>query len=233
MTSSSPPAATLPTGAAEWIRQLGLQPHPEGGYYREVSRGNWVTQNSNGAHRFAYTTIYFLLTSDSPSHLHRIQADEVWLHHAGDPIDVHVILRHPEDEQLCAVEAGTPPVDPSDMALHEPYVPPHIRAALPSDAQQRKMYEVYKCVSVGQSTSGDAGESPVQLQYTVPREAIFGSTLSKAHRVHGYTLVSCVVAPGFNFKDFEVFTQAELMQICPQHKDIISELAYKTLPGTS
>lgn len=230
--SSSP---ALPAAAAEWIRRLGLQPHPEGGYYREVSRGNWVTKNSNGAHRFAYTTIYFLLTSESPSHLHRIQADEVWLHHAGDPIDVHVILRHPEDEQLCAVESGMPPVDPSDMPLHHPYVPPHITTATTT---MRKEYEVYKCVSVGQiAVEGAKGgedeeEGPLQLQYTVPRGAIFGSTLAKKHRTHGFTLVSCVVAPGFNFKDFEVFTQAELMKICPQHQSIISELAYATLPAS-
>lgn len=75
-----------------WIKQLQLQPHPEGGYYKEVIRGNTDELNK----REAYSSIYFLLTHDNISHFHRIDADEIWYHHAGDSLTVHMI--HPNGE---------------------------------------------------------------------------------------------------------------------------------------
>lgn len=225
------PSSSLPPKAAYWIDKLQLKPHPEGGYYKEITRGNWVTQNAQGEHRFAYTTIYFLLTADSPSHFHRLEADEVWVHNAGDPIDVHVILEQHDDEALLRSE--DPPLDPSPLPLHDSYIPSDILAQRMT--QRRRPYAVYRCVTVGARPDGssDAGRE-VCLQYTVPRRAIFGSTLSTAAsggKAEGFTLVSCIVAPGFSFKDFEVFTQADLMAICPEHETIIRQLAYEKLPG--
>ncbi|WP_375340645.1 cupin domain-containing protein, partial [Enterococcus faecium] len=46
----------------------------------------------------------------------------------------------------------------------------------------------------------------------------------------GFALVSCVVTPGFEFEDFELFTQAELLNDYPQHSEIIQHLAYRELP---
>jgi hypothetical protein len=39
-----------------------------------------------------------------------------------------------------------------------------------------------------------------------------------------------MVSPGFEFQDFELFTQDDLLQKYPQHKDIILKMAYKELP---
>lgn len=67
------------------------------------------------------------------------------------------------------------------------------------------------------------GETP---QVLVPGGSIFGSTVD--HK-DSYSLVSCVVSPGFDFKDFELFTQSKLLEKFPQHTSIIKRLAYETL----
>lgn len=69
----------------------------------------------------------------------------------------------------------------------------------------------------------DEGEEP---QVLVPGGSIFGSTVEVED---GYSFVSCVVSPGFDFEDFELFTQDQLMESYPQHKSIITRLAYKEL----
>ena len=71
----------LPT-AAEIISRLGLEPHPEGGHYRETFRDS-VTLASG---RAASTAIYFLLQRGEISRWHRVDAAEVWHWHAGAPL---------------------------------------------------------------------------------------------------------------------------------------------------
>jgi hypothetical protein len=44
-----------------------------------------------------------------------------------------------------------------------------------------------------------------------------------------FSLVGCMVSPGFEFRDFELFTQEELLQKYQQHREIIMKLAYKQL----
>lgn len=79
--------------AADLVRQLGLQPHPEGGFFRETYRaseaiaGPALPRRFGGA-RSISTAIYFLLEAGQCSHLHRIKADEVWHFYAGDPLIV-------------------------------------------------------------------------------------------------------------------------------------------------
>lgn len=68
----------------EWIQELKLIAHPEGGYYRETLREDTLN-------RAPYSSIYFLLTHDNISHFHRIDADEVWYHHAGETLTIHMI----------------------------------------------------------------------------------------------------------------------------------------------
>ena len=70
----------------------------------------------------------------------------------------------------------------------------------------------------------DEGEVP---QVLVKKNSIFGSSVKEKDTC---SLVGCMVSPGFEFRDFELFTQAELLQKYPQHKDIIMKLAYKELP---
>jgi predicted cupin superfamily sugar epimerase len=60
------------------IAALGLQPHPEGGWYRETWR--------EGEGRGHATAIYFLLEAGQRSHWHRVDAAELWLFHAGTPL---------------------------------------------------------------------------------------------------------------------------------------------------
>jgi predicted cupin superfamily sugar epimerase len=55
----------------------------------------------------------------------------------------------------------------------------------------------------------------------VPSKTIFGSHLKDNE---GYAFVSCAVAPGFDFKDFELFSFEELMKLYPTHQSIITKL---------
>ena len=68
--------------AADVIRILELQPHPEGGHYRETFRDT----NTIDGKRAASTAIYFLLARGERSHWHRVDAVETWHWHAGAPL---------------------------------------------------------------------------------------------------------------------------------------------------
>ena len=69
------------------IETLQLQPHPEGGFFSETYRSD-LTVTSEG--RAASTAIYYLLCDRAVSHLHRIDADEVWHAYAGTGLRVHI-----------------------------------------------------------------------------------------------------------------------------------------------
>ena len=62
------------------IAKLALQPHPEGGWYRQTWVGPLVGGRASG------TAILFLLKANERSHWHRVDADEIWLWHAGAPL---------------------------------------------------------------------------------------------------------------------------------------------------
>ena len=124
--------------AADLIEALGLEPHPEGGHYAETWRG------MPGADRRAVATaIYFLLAKGERSHWHRIDAAELWLYHAGAPLELSV----------------------GDTVV---WLGPDLLA----------------------------GEEP---QAVVPPR-----TWQAAVSTGAWTLVSCVVAPGFQFDGFEL-----------------------------
>lgn len=63
------------------------------------------------------------------------------------------------------------------------------------------------------------GETP---QLLVPANTIFGSTLGEEN---AFSLVSCTVAPGFDFDDFELFTTDELLAQFPAHAKVIREMS--------
>lgn len=68
--------------AQELIAHLGLEPHPEGGHYRQT----WVAEAAEGE-RAAGTSIYFLLQEGESSHWHRVlDAAEIWHYYAGAPL---------------------------------------------------------------------------------------------------------------------------------------------------
>lgn len=75
--------------AQHLITTLGLQPHPEGGWYRQVFKSDArVTRMSDGADRSALTTIYFLLVEGTSSAWHRVSSDEVWHFYEGDALEL-------------------------------------------------------------------------------------------------------------------------------------------------
>lgn len=157
-----------------YINQLGLDKHPEGGYYKN-SFTSAEAIDAFGTKRSLFTNIYFLLESKDISHFHRLKSDEVWYYHAGSPLLVHII-----DEQ------GN-----------------------------------YNEMKVGLDIEN--GEMP---QVIVPKNSIFGSSVIEKDT---FSLVGCMVSPGFDFEDFELFTQDELLTNYPQHEEIIKRLAYKSL----
>jgi predicted cupin superfamily sugar epimerase len=67
--------------ADDVIAALGLQPHPEGGFYVETFRSDILKDG-----RATSTAIYFLLRAGERSRWHRVDADEIWLWHAGAPL---------------------------------------------------------------------------------------------------------------------------------------------------
>jgi uncharacterized protein len=71
--------------ADDIIALLKLQPHPEGGHYRETFRDSATV---NG--RAASTAIYFLLKRGERSHWHRVDAVETWHYHAGAPLRLEI-----------------------------------------------------------------------------------------------------------------------------------------------
>ena len=70
--------------AKDIIKQLDLEPHPEGGWFKETWR-------DDSKPRAQGTAIYFLLEEDQSSHWHRVDAAEMWHHYAGGPLylDIH------------------------------------------------------------------------------------------------------------------------------------------------
>ena len=81
------PAADLPPRAADLVERLGLQPHPEGGFYREAFRSPHAVQPGDPrGPRSALTTIDFLLARGQFSAWHRVASDEVWHLLEGGPL---------------------------------------------------------------------------------------------------------------------------------------------------
>lgn len=71
--------------ANEYIKKLKLEPHPEGGYYRQVF-GNDASGKKD------ISTIYYMLTDSDMSAFHRLHGvTEIWYYHAGEPLNIYVI----------------------------------------------------------------------------------------------------------------------------------------------
>lgn len=84
--------------AAAVIRGLALQPHPEGGHYRET----WRDLPADGG-RGAGTAILFLLADAEFSEWHRIDAEELWIWQAGAPL---VLTLSPDGHDAAAQRLG-------------------------------------------------------------------------------------------------------------------------------
>jgi predicted cupin superfamily sugar epimerase len=75
----------MPSEADRIIALLNLQPHPEGGYFRETFRD---TNSPDG--RAHSTAIYFLLKAGEASRWHRVDAAEVWHYYRGAPLELRI-----------------------------------------------------------------------------------------------------------------------------------------------
>jgi predicted cupin superfamily sugar epimerase len=91
--------------AADIIAQFKLQPHPEGGHYRETFRDPHTDANG----RSVSTAILFLLARGERSHWHRVDAAEIWHHYAGGALLLEIV----EDGHKQSVKLG------SDLAAGE------------------------------------------------------------------------------------------------------------------
>lgn len=95
--------------AAYYINHLQLQPHPEGGFFKETYRASESIPTDVLPLRFAgalnySTAIYYLLQEGDFSAFHRIQSDECWHFYAGDTLLIHVIE---EDGKYYCIQLGS------------------------------------------------------------------------------------------------------------------------------
>lgn len=136
--------------ATKLIEQLGLAAHPEGGWYRETWRGAPSLDT-----RATGTAIIFLLRTNEASHWHRVDAAELWLWQAGDPLEL----------RLAASDAGP------------------VRSVI-----------LGRDLAAGQQLQGLVGKDEWQAARPAPVPCVDPQ--------FGYTIVSCVVVPGFDFAGF-------------------------------
>jgi predicted cupin superfamily sugar epimerase len=164
----------LEKDASYWVAHLGLRPHPEGGYFREVYRCSEGIAQSALPQRFSgdrsfCTSIFYLLEKGDFSAFHRIKSDETWHFYAGGALEV-VMLSH---GGVTTVTLG------HDIALGQ------------------------------------------QLQYTVPAEVWFASRPPPGTL---FSLVGCMVSPGFDFADFEMASRTQLIEEFPFAQETVKEL---------
>jgi predicted cupin superfamily sugar epimerase len=76
----------MPLTAADIIARFNLQPHPEGGHFRETFRDS----HTDSGGRAMSTAILFLLARGERSHWHRVDAAEVWHHYAGAALTLEI-----------------------------------------------------------------------------------------------------------------------------------------------
>ncbi len=97
------PGEQLSEQARAIIQRLGLAPHPEGGWFRQIYRSTTGVETPQGL-RSALTTIYYLLEQSDVSRWHLIDADEIWHFYAGSPLEL--LVYDPQSLQLTRHELG-------------------------------------------------------------------------------------------------------------------------------
>jgi predicted cupin superfamily sugar epimerase len=166
------------------VAHYGLQPHPEGGFFRETYRApTSFARAGDGAQRSLATSIFYLLRAGERSCLHRIRSDELWFHHAGDALSVYELLPPPRAGEAAAVRRTLVGAPASGAA--------HFHAVAAGTYFGAKLEEAGAAAGAG----GVAGAAPAPS--------------------HGFSLVSCVVAPGFDFADWEMDGGAALRLAFP------------------
>lgn len=82
--------------ASTLVKKLDLQPHPEGGYFKEVYRSDELIKTEGLPERYSSercfgTSIYYMLEGEHFSAFHKLQSDETWHFYLGSPIVLHLI----------------------------------------------------------------------------------------------------------------------------------------------
>ena len=96
------------------IELLGLQPHPEGGHFKETFRdcGPPPAGRDGNVGRSSSTAIYFLLKAGEVSRWHRVDASEVWHFYRGAPLELKIgkqtYILGPEIEETQAPQVVVP-----------------------------------------------------------------------------------------------------------------------------
>jgi predicted cupin superfamily sugar epimerase len=190
--------------AAQMAASLGLEPHPEGGYYLETYRAAQTLRTPRGE-RPASTAIVFLITAESVSRLHRLASDELWVYQGGLPLELVTIATGGELERRLLG-------DPVEIGRR--------------DQGHRPTDEVPAGPPEG--SAGPAECSPRLLpQALVPAGSWQGARLAVGPHLpadRAWALVSCVVTPGFDFEDFELGEREALLAAFPQYGDLVREL---------
>jgi len=170
-------AAPMRPTAAEIVATLGLEPHPEGGYYRETYRAPACVETARGA-RAAATAILFLVTVAEPSRLHRLAGDELWVYQGGLPLELVRLSVFGETSVLLGDPAGGAAAARQPQAL--------VHAGVWQGAR------------------------------------VAGARRSAAERA--WSLVTCVVTPGFDPADFELGRRDELRRLFPEQRALVDAL---------
>jgi predicted cupin superfamily sugar epimerase len=138
------------------IDSLNLEPHPEGGFYREVYRSKIrVSELNCVGNKSAHTSIYYLLSGKDFSAWHRIKSDETWYFHLGCDLLIYLIDQN----------------------------------------------KVVRTLQLGMESKS--------FQATVPAHTWFAA---RPLTEDAFCLVSCAVAPGFEFEDFEIGAREDLVK---------------------
>ena len=105
----------------ELIAKLGLEPHQEGGWFRQAYKSTTQVEAPQGR-RSAVTTIYYLLEHAHASPWHVVKSDEIWHFYYGAPSELlsydpvaHKLIRYRLDTvtsdgiQVAVIPAGSLP----------------------------------------------------------------------------------------------------------------------------
>lgn len=102
------------TAASGLIARLGLKPHPEGGWYREVHRALERIETPRGP-RATITAIYYLLEQGQISRWHVVTSDEIWHFHAGAPLEL--LTYHAQSRTAQRSVLGPPQADQEPIGV--------------------------------------------------------------------------------------------------------------------
>jgi len=186
--------------AEEVMAALDLSPHREGGYFRETYRADVQVATVRGK-RSAATSCIYMLTEQEPSRFHRLYSDELWFYHAGALAEL--VMLAPAD-----AAAPAKPGAAEQLAEHRVIGPSSPYALVPSG------WWVAVRAIVGEQSDWGEGRAP-ERRWTSDR---------RSSHEYDWTLVSCVVTPGFEYTDFEMADREALVESFPLAEDLIRAL---------